>query len=381
MSKILHITVLNPAIHTRIFYKIALSQHYLGFEVAVAGQGNTTQVHYNQGVKIFPTLPFGRFSWKRIWRHFELFALAWREKPNIITTHAAELIWVILLYKFLRPSVHLVYDVHENYNFNIRYSQPNPNIFHIILGDLVRRMEKFSVRFLDAVCYAEECYENILNVPLEKKYFLRNKFTFRAAEGKVFVPIPTVPYMLYTGTIDANRGIWETLELWKNINEIQPLLLVVAGHTFSKNLVEEIESFVTKSKISQQFVLYGGISYLEYSNIVELIRHCWFGTGFYNVERKNIAPIIPTKIYEFMAFSKPLIFNENPHWNALNTRWNFGIGVREGESINDFWARLQAFPKEKQAVENYDWETEEAEMKRMFAHILGFLRKSHIFKQ
>jgi glycosyltransferase involved in cell wall biosynthesis len=369
MSKILHITVLNPAIHTRIFYKIALSQHYLGFDVTVAGQGKNAQVHHYQGIKIVPRLPFGRFSWKRIWRHFELFALAWREKPDMITTHAAELIWVILLYKLFRPAVHLVYDVHENYNYNIRYSHPNPNVFHVVLSDLVRRMEKFSVQFLDAVCYAEECYENILDVPSEKKYFLRNKFTFRAAEGTISVKIPTVPYMLYTGTIDANRGIWETLELWQKINEIRPLLLVVAGHTFSNSLVEDIQAFVDKSNISHQFILYGGISYLEYSNIIELIRNCWFGTGFYKVERKNIAPIIPTKIYEFMAFSKPLIFNENPHWNTLNARWNFGIGMTEQQNIADFLKLLAVFPKEKQVVENYSWETEEVEMKRMFRNV------------
>lgn len=371
MSKILHLTVLNPAIHTRIFYKIALSQHYLGFEVAVAGQGNTTQVHYNQGIKIFPTLPFGRFSWRRIWRHVELLALAWREKPDMITIHASELIWVILLYKLFRPSVHLIYDVHENYNYNIRYSLPNPNVFHVILGDWVRRMEKFSVRFLDAVCYAEECYENILDVPSEKKYFLRNKFTFRAAEGKLTIEVPKVPYMLYTGTIDANRGIWETLDLWQKINQTQPLLLVVAGHSFSKALIIDIEDFVAKSNIANQFILYGGISYLAYSNIVELIRHCWFGTGFYNVERKNIAPIIPTKIYEFMAFSKPLVFNENPHWNALNQRWNFGIGLKPTETATDFLRLLANFPTEKQAPQNYSWETEEKEITRMFQQVLG----------
>jgi len=371
MTKILHITVLNPAIHTRIFYKIALSQQLLGFDVAVAGQGTTTQAYHHKGVKILPTLPFGRFSWKRIWRHFELFALSWREKPDMITTHASELIWVVLLYKLFRPSVHLIYDVHENYNYNIRYSHPNPNLLHIILGDLVRRMEKFSVRFFDAVCYAEECYENILNVPPEKKYFLRNKFTFRAVEEKAWVRIPEVPYMLYTGTIDVNRGIWETLELWQKINEVRPLLLVVAGHTFSESLVEEIEDFVQKSKISKQFIMYGGASYLAYSNIVELIKNCWFGTGFYKVERKNIAPIIPTKIYEFMAFSKPLVFNENAHWNRLNEKWHFGIGVKKEQNIGDFLAYLEAFPKEKQAEENYSWETEVVELKRMFYNVLG----------
>ncbi|MFN0204204.1 MAG: hypothetical protein ACKVTZ_21990, partial [Bacteroidia bacterium] len=118
-------------------------------------------------------------------------------------------------------------------------------------------------------------------------------------------------------------------------------------------------------QLNEHFLMYGGNQYLSYTEVVHFIQHCAFGTGFYNTERKNIAPIIPTKIYEFMAFNKALVYNANPHWDKLNERWQFGVKMQPDTPISHLLSELLAFHCPTRTREDWSWETEEIEIKKM----------------
>ncbi len=355
---ICHISVLNPSRHTRIFFKLALSQQAFGYRVSIIGQDEAPHPYEYQQVNIIPLPPFGRLSWKRflalpIW----LIRRIRKHPAQIYWLHSPELMGLGWLLKMRGKKV--VYDAHEDYFKTIYYAKHYPQYFRIPLAYLVRFLEKRWVRSLDAVVYAETCYDNMLNIPQEKAFVLRNTFTSRAiqtSKSSAF-SVPADKYLLYTGTLAKEWGIFRTLELWKRLNRDAPLPLVIAGFTHSHALLKEIEAFVDESGLKSLFRLVGGNTYVPYHHIIELIQNCYFGTALYELS-PVIRGKIPTKFFEFMAFGKALIYTRDPSWVSFDKEHQLGIAWEPGMETREIWDRVQNW-KVSHSPDSYSWEKEE----------------------
>lgn len=388
-KKICHITLLNPAAHSRIFYKEALSQMEAGFSVSIVGQDAAETPYDKQGIRVVPMPAVGRKLRERIAARKLILERALAEKADLYQIHTPELLAIAKKLKEQLPKAKFVYDMHEDYAKNFRHGGYMGGTPRSALARWVRQREKRFLKWGDGVIYAEECFHDLLEAG-DKGIVIRNKFRkpegiakLKPAEADAPTEVggspeaneapgggmpsgeragsievagaapPTAdiqqnrvseaqtrtqkrkaekqkeanhPILLYTGTIAPQWGLLTTLELWSAMNEFTPVHLVVAGHTHNKRTVAALEKFVAISGIKERFTLDGGNDYVPYERIVDWIEKCAMGTAFYEV-RENIRERIPTKFYEFMACRKPLFVSKNPVWDGMVDRLGFGVSL------------------------------------------------------
>lgn len=367
MKKILQLSVLDAVIHPRMYYKYALSFAELGFQVKVVGEKKHTVFIPENNVSIIALLAIAPTSFARLKRQWHLWQIAWQDKPNILMIHAIELTFFAFLYKKLRPKTYIIYDVFEDFEKNLFY---NPLLSHWkkkIIHLMLRPMERFFAKYFDAVCYAENCYDNILNIPSEKKYVFLNKFSTKALGIPTTLSLPNMPYMLYTGTLEENWGVLQTIEMWVQLNQIRPLHLIIAGFTYSLEMLEKIHAKVNESNLTNLFTLYGGNQYVAYADILYLIQNCHFGTALY-IPTPSIVEKIPTKFFEYMYLGKPLLYTSESYWDRLNAEWMFGISVKSDISYSLLLEKIDIF-KPSPHIAAANWDSYINDLKKLTKHV------------
>lgn len=362
---ICHISVLNPSMHPRMFYKLARSQKKLGYQVSVCAQDENGRSYLQDGINIIPLKPFHRLSMQRLFFSFLHLGKIRSIRADAYVIHSPELLPLALFMKW-RDKVKLIYDVHEDYAKTIRAAEHYPGRFGKFLASITRKLEKWAVKKVDAVSYAEEVYENILEVPDKRKFFLRNKFMAIRSAQKSNLDIPFDRYMLYTGTLAADWGVFRCLDLWEQLNQIEPLNFVMAGVSPHPEIVAQIREQVVNAGLSHRFCLFGGTRFVPYADIRSLIHNCFFGTALYAI-KPYIRGKMPTKFYEYMAFDKALIFTPEEKWNTFNLEEKLGFSWKEGDDVRDLWRNLKewnAMPP-RHTNSSYSWEAEELELEKM----------------
>ena len=368
MAHICHLTVLNPARHTRIFYKLALSQKALGYQVTIIGQDDRKEPYKIDGIQIIPRKPFHRLSLPRLLSVFSMLIPALKSRADIFTIHTPELLFTAWYLRRVKGA-NIIYDLHEDYAVNIRHARHYPPWMRALLAKFVRWIEKQMVRHFSAISMAEEVYQGILDEPESKRFFLRNKFTEKAIPQYQEFQLPQGPYMLYTGTIAAEWGIFRTIDLWENLCKIQPIRLVIAGYTPIRKHMEEVRQQIKKTGSENEVKIIGGVNYVPYSQISKLIANCEFGTALYDLT-PGVKGKIPTKFYEYMAFGKPLIFTPDMIWEQMNTQMALGIPYQEGDDISTLPEKIQTYHlRPRPTKEDYHWSGEEDELKIMLEMI------------
>ena len=324
VASICHMSLLNPAVHSRIFYKEALTQVKAGYSVSIIGQGKESQPYEKDGVKI---VPFAPFRWLSMWRLFAPWKILWkayRVKADMYQVHTPELLPITLVLWLLRlGKCKLVYDVHEDYYLNIRFGGYWPAAIRRGMAWMTRAVERFFARRMDGIVYAEDCFSIKGAEHIPHAYCLNKVVLPENPVEKVEVNSGHLR-LIYTGTIARNWGILDAVELWIKLNEVRRVELVVAGYAQEVKLLEELHERVETSGLAKLFTLVGGATYVPHQTIVELIQTCSAGVGLYHL-RENIKDRIPTKFYEFMGQGRPVLFTSNPRWNALNEQYDFGI--------------------------------------------------------
>ncbi|MBX7241648.1 MAG: hypothetical protein K1X92_07855 [Bacteroidia bacterium] len=356
-----------------MFYKIALSLRDAGCDVAIVGTDRIKNTPSEwMGVKLTALPLFDRKGFTRFFRPFRLLKIAIQKKPDVLIVHSPELLMIAVLYKFFFRNKILVYDVLEDYRKNLRHHPFMGTSPKKLLSFAVSVWERFWIRFFDHVWYAEFCYDGIHRIPDDKKVCLVNRFTPKAMTFMPDVPLPSIPFMVCTGTLNRTWGVKKTLLLWQAFNEFSPLHLILSGFTFDEEVLPMIDNFVRKSGLHDRVTKVGLNEYVPYPVILHYIQHCTFGTGLYDLP-PNIQGKIPTKFYEFLAMRKPLLFTEDPFWNGLNQQWNLGVPVNPDETAKSIYRKLKALPETHTASSVYSWE--ENEEKKLFAIVEKWKQK------
>jgi glycosyltransferase involved in cell wall biosynthesis len=336
---ICHISVLNPAVHTRIFFKMAISQAKAGHQVRIIAQDDAQEPYDKDGVQIIPMGRFGRLSFKR-WKAAKVIAAKVLEiKPDILQVHAIELIPMALELKKSLPALKVIWDMHEDYAANIRAASYYPSWMKPrILKRIQAAIQAFE-QSGDGLILAEQCFEGLLKFPAERRAVAQNKYQVPEMElPVVHLPIG-LPLMALTGTIAETWGSLRALELWQQLNQHRPVGLVIAGHSHDKGLIRRIEKMVEASGLEKRFFMAGGKDYLPYDQVLACIRRADLGLALYHPQ-PHIRERIPTKFFEFMGNGKPLVFSQNPTWDALNEQLHFGKSIPWPASEDDLKAIL-----------------------------------------
>ena len=373
---ICHLTVLNPAVHSRIFFKEALAQVEAGYKVTIIGQDPAKEPYKRNGVRIIPTGVFHRRGPKRLSAPRKIYKKALKTGADLFQIHTPELLKVGKALKKEMKGVKLIYDVHEDYASNIRNGTSYPAWTKSGLTKRVRKIENNFHSYGDGLIYAEDCYAGMLKMSDKRTAFVRNKFAkpknidYEANSGRR-------PYMLYCGTISNAWGLSRSLELWNLLKEMEPIDFIIAGHTHDRELIDEIQDWTGEDGDEGSVRLMGGLNYLPYEEIVTLINGCLFGTALYD-PAPHIKDKVPTKFYEFMGMEKPLVFTNNPRWKKLNEQFDLGISVSypfKSHKLERIYHELiqqrKPFFERNMTEADWSWDYEKKALLKMVKKVLG----------
>lgn len=364
---IVHLSVLNPVRHTRIFGKLARTQVKLGYRVSILAQGEVGELE-SKSVELIPTGIFGRMSRRRWLAPFWLMPKAAELKADAYVIHTPELLWRASWLK-RKTGAAILYDVHENYALNIRHGAHWPTGVRRLMSRAFSFWENRMVhRWVDGVSFAERVYAGQLGWEGSNWVVLEN----RAQKDEVIsdVSLPQQPYLLYCGTLAEAWGLFESIDLWEKWYPISPIQLVIAGHSQQMELLRRLHGRIRQSPYSEEVTLIGGEDYVPHQDITRLIDHCEAGLALYH-DLPQIRGKIPTRFFEFMQAGRPLIFSDQPAWKQLNEQSPFGFPYVEDMAPEDLIERIRNWQSPQLSPADYAWESQVSAMENWLKVCLG----------
>lgn len=358
MPQIVHLTVLNPARHTRIYGKLARSQQRLGYTVGVVGQDSAPASYLSEGIEIHPIAPFGRGLGERFRGWVAIVRRVRQLQAQVWVLHAPELLWLGLWLRWFRRDA-VIYDVHEDYAANL-VALGWPRVARVW-----RWVERWCAARLSAVSYAEYCYENMLAMPAGRYCILPNAFEMPAEVPPLPAGLEPGRYWLYTGTLAGDWGIFRAVDVWAKSWHLHQLPLVLAGHTQKDSVMTQLQAQIAAlpAALRSEVKIIGGRDYVPYPQIVSLIQHCYAGLGLYAV-LPYLKNKIFTKYHEFCALGRPLVFPANPVWEAWGEAHRLGVVWHENMPAEALLAALAAWQPCEQKEDCF-WKNYESRITEM----------------
>ncbi|HSJ67449.1 MAG TPA: hypothetical protein VK921_07235 [Anditalea sp.] len=335
MNKIVIASVLKPVNDPRAFDKLGLSLRETNkYHLNIIGFFAKNAINLKNVV--FTTIYNAyRLHPKRL-LVTQNFARALKEyRPELVVVTTYELlpaaIWGKKRYKYK-----LIYDVQENYSFNIRDHRTLPFGLRHLMVKLVQIIEKKAAPYIDHFLLAEESYQ--YELPFLHKYtVLQNKYQgiitpvkpFRLDQKKRFE-------FIISGTITSAYGIAEAMNWFGWISLKYPgSQLLIIGHITLNSYRKKLENIAKKIegitlRLSAFPIPSPEITHaLEKADIVLLPY----------LQKASIKYKIPTKLFESLAMGKPILHSENKNWTDLVLRYPGGKAINftdANTAITDF---------------------------------------------
>jgi len=368
--KICHLTSVHQASDTRIFYKEcrSLAAEYDVYLIAPA-KGN----YIKDDVKVIslkrPKYRIIRFVFTDISLLFKAIKL----NAVLYHFHDPELIFVGLFLRALGKIV--IYDVHEDVNADI----PNKSylIFKSFLKVIYGFAENLAIRYGFHFVLAEKSY-----VP----NYIHKTRDFIIVQN--FVPLKEleparVPYneksysFALIGYLSARRGlpfIIEALAILKKKRILVKLICIGEINEGVNSILKQSKDW-NEVKDNIEF-----LNYIPFPDCLLVIQNCL--AGFALPENiMNHYYSYPTKMFEYLAMGLPVISSDFDLYKNVVEKYECGLTVNpesSSEIANAIEYLLEHPEKAKNfsenakiAIKNFDWETEETNLRNYYRRILN----------
>ncbi len=308
------ISTLKPIDDVRSYKKIALSltknpNHHLH----LIGQKPLGEININTENITYHTLTrYQRLSINRLIAPFKILSKLIKLKPNAIIANTHELLIVMILYKILFGSK-IIYDIQENYYYNLIYQTNYPPVFKQALGIYVRIKEISLSPFIDHFFLAEKCYQHELP-------FLRNRFTILENKALAFFS-EQEPHLnkthnknihfLFSGNLSFNSGVFTAIDFFNQIAPYVPQArLTVIGHCPSGSVLKKLQLYA-----SPKIDINASLSPIDHHKIQSAMTIADFGIVSYTLNKSN-EHRMPTKVYEYLAQGLIIICQPGTVWTT-----------------------------------------------------------------
>lgn len=311
-SRIVLASVLKPVDDTRMFEKFAqslASRH----EVHVLGYPTTHAPSPHAGIVLHPSRPFARLSLARALAPWRIFRTVMALKPALLIVNTHELLWPALAVKWLTRCA-LIYDVRENYYRNILHTQTFPPGVRHLLAVGVRLKEKLTAPFIDYFLLAEKSYLTEMRFLPNRTAIVENKLRrTQLPSARVAAPNGAI-HLLFSGTLAASTGVFVAVDLACALHaQDAHIHLTIIGYCARQPELEKLQALIQDKPF---ITLTGGNSLVPHPAILNAIAQAHFGIVAYppNPATKGS---IPTKLYEYLGYSLPILLTNHPQWQAL----------------------------------------------------------------
>ena len=369
---ICHMTSVHPVTDVRIFYKECQSLAKAGYNISLIAPEAKSEK--KEGVRIIgiSTSKRGRFFRMTVdaWRVFQA---ALKEDAQNYHFHDPELIPGGLLLRILGNKV--IYDIHEDNPLNIQSRYWLPLWMRKPVSWLFKRFENFSARYFNCLVSAEpavaERFESINN-----NTFIVQNFPLLYELSITENEIPwqdRLDATVYSGGIDLSYGIREMVEAIELVQRRLDAHLILAGRFSPESLKRKIQNLPGWRNVEYR-------GFLSRKKLAKLLRTVKAGFVLRHPEPR-IQVTYPTKLFEYMSASIPVIVSDFPLWREIVERAGCGLLVNplDSRAIADSVVYLLEHPEEAEAMgkrgrkaveERYNWSIEEKKLLSLYENIL-----------
>lgn len=316
-------SVLKPVDDTRMLEKIGGTLVSEGFEVFIIGYPSSGQIQ-SPGISTIPLSRFKRTSLKRLLIPWFIFKKINELKPHSVIINTPELLFISLLGKVFTGRK-IVYDILENYYRNVRFSQTYPVVFRFALASLVRLTEVISAPFIDKFLLAEKGYARELRF-VRQPVILENKLP-KSVARKYASGRSAQFNLLFTGTLAPTTGIFEAIQLSKELYALNPnYTLTIIGFAALPDVYSRIKKEISDAPFIK---LIGGDTLVPHEDILCAISKAGTGIIIYP-PNPSTESSIPTKLYEYLALKLPVIIAHTEASTNLVKQYRAGIVLQPG---------------------------------------------------
>ncbi len=321
--KILLGSVLKPTNDARMYEKIGKSLSVLpNTEIHIAGY-KSSQINTNNQF-FYPIFESRRMSVLRLVAPLNFLKIALKLKPDTIIVSTHELLLVTYLYRILF-GCKIIYDVQENYFYNLLYTDTFPPLIKNILAYWVRFKEKFVQKKIDGYLLAERTYQRELANRIHPQILvLENKYQGAIPQESKIVRITEGQKikLLYSGTIATSYGVFEAIDLI--------IRLYLFDYRFELTIIGYSPNCRELTKVKNRIAPYpfikliGGDKPVDHAEILSAIHTHHIGLLPYRFNESTTLRV-PTKLFEYLLNHLPVICSPNLIWGEYIQKFNAGI--------------------------------------------------------
>ncbi len=323
--RIILCSLFKPVDDTRMYEKLAFSLAETNrFEIIVIGHDNGS-LPAGLNITFLPLFRLNRLSLSRAFIPLKLFYFLIKLKPKIIINNSIDFLLLISLYKMFTKSK-IIYDIQENYYFNIRYNRYFPSLIKYGLAQIVRLVEKISASSTDLFFLAEKTYARELPflepgrfVVLENKFadiFTVGNRSKKPATGRIDI--------LYSGTIAEHYGIFEIIRFIKDFHAIyENINLIIIGHCPHRPTYRRLLNLTGNFDFIHLNAADKPLPHLE---ILQAIQKADFGIMNYKIN-PSTEHRMPTRLFEYMAIKLPVLIQDHKPWSERVLKEDSGIVI------------------------------------------------------
>lgn len=368
-TKVLIASVLKPVDDSRMYEKIGLSLACSGrYEVHVMGCESETIA--NPKIQQHPFKAFGRVSIGRFLAPWKILFEARRLKPDIFIICTHELLYLAVFLKLV-SGCRIIYDVQENYYWNVLYTPAFPLLLKPFVALYVRGKETLTARYVDHFFLAERGYEHELKFTGDRKTVLENKVRISPSVRKSCPAQISGKSLnlLFSGTLAETTGVFTAIDLAIKLHLVdERVTLTIIGFCAQRKVLEKIQLLIKPRPFIQ---LIAEEKPIPHSRIFQEIQKADLGLVTYQINPSTMNSI-PTKLYEYLGFRLPILLVNHKPWVDFCNSWSAAVVCDstniDASAIHNELTQHLFYTSEPAAVY---WETEEPKL----FHVLDGLVK------
>lgn len=317
-----------------------------------------------------PYRPFARISIRRLITPWRIFFSALRLNPALFIATTHELLLPAVLLKKLKGCA-VIYDVQENYYWNILYTPAFPLLVKPFIAFFVRGKETLAAKYVDHFFLAEKGYEQELKFPGARKTVLENKARIPHFKRSHTVPLASREEirLVFSGTLAETTGVFTAIELAVKLHVLDDRIrLTIIGCGAQKKVLDRIRLL---SQVRPFIHLVAQNTPLPHAAILEEIQKADFGLICYEINPSTMNAI-PTKLYEYLGFRLPILLVNHQPWVEVCAPYTAAVVFQAAHfDAADVYAKMmqtEFYPVEPREVY---WETEEPKLLSVVDDVVG----------
>lgn len=306
-QKVAILSSVHLAMDNRVFYREARTLAQAGYDVTLIAIHDRDEEIDGVHVRALPRVPRSRRP--LLWRRLAQMAL--ETEADIYHIHDPELLLITpyLRRKSGRPTI---YDIHEANADFIAVKDYLPGLIRLPLSALFRRLEPILARGEDGLIFADD------SIAADFEFAPAIKTTLFNFPGDELImrgslcppPDPDVsPVILYLGGMERNRGSALMVAAFAEVLEKRPdARLLVVGHFMPATLEDEIRAAAIAHNITHALTITGRVPFHKIGQYLAEATIGWVTWQPFAKNERNI----PTKLFEYMAFGRPVVSSDLP---------------------------------------------------------------------